>query len=53
MTLIVGIPACSRDVSGLVQHATPARYGAAVIGGAGAMPILLPGQPEQRPPERL
>jgi putative glutamine amidotransferase len=42
MTLIVGIPACSRDVSGLVQHATPARYGAAVIGGAGAMPILLP-----------
>jgi putative glutamine amidotransferase len=42
MSLIVGIPACNRDVNGLIQHATPARYGAAVIGGAGAMPILLP-----------
>ncbi len=42
MTLIVGIPACSRDVGGLLQHATPARYGAAVMGGAGAVPILLP-----------
>ena len=42
MSLIVGIPACSRDFGGHLQHATPARYGAAVIGGAGAMPILLP-----------
>ena len=42
MSLVVGIPACSRDVNGLLQHATPARYGAAVVGGAGAMPILLP-----------
>ena len=42
MDLIVGIPACSRDINGMLQHATPARYGAALIGGAGAMPVLLP-----------
>ena len=42
MSLVVGIPACNRDVNGLIQHATPARYGAAVMGGAGAVPILLP-----------
>lgn len=42
MTLVVGIPACSRMVNGQLQHATPARYGAALIGGAGAIPILLP-----------
>jgi putative glutamine amidotransferase len=42
MSLIVGIPACSRDINGMLQHATPARYGAALIGGAGAMPVLLP-----------
>lgn len=42
MSLIVGIPACTVEVRGHHQHATPARYGAAVIGGSGAMPILLP-----------
>ena len=42
MNLIVGIPACSRDINGMLQHATPARYGSALIGGAGAMPVLLP-----------
>jgi putative glutamine amidotransferase len=42
MTLIVGIPACTKDIDGLVQHATPARYGAALIGVAGAYPVLLP-----------
>ncbi len=42
MTLIVGIPACSKDIGGLLQHATPARYGAALMGAAGAFPILLP-----------
>ena len=46
MSLIVGIPACNRDINGLIQHATPARYGAAVIGGAGAIPILLPPEGE-------
>jgi putative glutamine amidotransferase len=29
-------------VNGLVQHATPARYAAAVMGGTGAVPVLLP-----------
>ncbi len=42
MSLIVGIPACTVEVRGHHQHATPARYGDAVIGGSGAMPILLP-----------
>ena len=42
MNLIVGIPACSREINGMLQHATPARYGAALMGGAGALPILLP-----------
>jgi putative glutamine amidotransferase len=42
MTLIVGIPACTKTIGGEVQHATPARYGAALIGAAGAWPILLP-----------
>ena len=42
MSVVVGIPACTRQVNGQIQHATPSRYGAAVIGGAGAMPILLP-----------
>lgn len=42
MTMIVGIPVCNRDINGLPQHATPARYGEAVIGGVGAVPVLLP-----------
>ena len=42
MDLIVGIPACNVEVRGHPQHATPSRYGAAVMGGAGAMPILIP-----------
>lgn len=42
MSLIVGIPACTVEVRGHPQHATPSRYGAAVIGGVGAMPVLLP-----------
>jgi putative glutamine amidotransferase len=42
MSLIIGIPACTRDIGGHLQHATPSRYGAALLGGAGAVPILLP-----------
>jgi putative glutamine amidotransferase len=42
MSLIVGIPACTREIGGHIQHATPARYGAALLGAAGAVPILLP-----------
>jgi putative glutamine amidotransferase len=42
MTVIVGIPACTKQIDELVQHATPSRYGAALIGAAGAVPVLLP-----------
>ncbi len=42
MALIVGIPACNVDVRGHPQHATPARYGAALLRSAGAIPILIP-----------
>jgi putative glutamine amidotransferase len=42
MSPIVGIPACNRELNGLEQYVTPARYSAAVIGGAGAVPVLLP-----------
>ena len=42
MALIVGIPACTKLIGELVQHATPARYGEALMFAAGAIPILLP-----------
>jgi putative glutamine amidotransferase len=42
MTLVVGIPACAKLVDGLLRHDTPARYAAAVFGGAGAVPIMIP-----------
>jgi putative glutamine amidotransferase len=42
MALIVGIPACTKIIGGEVQHATPARYGSALMGAAGALPVLLP-----------
>jgi putative glutamine amidotransferase len=42
MTPIIGIPACTRELGGHTQHATPARYGVALIGGSGAVPILIP-----------
>jgi putative glutamine amidotransferase len=39
---IVGIPACTKHIAGYVQHATPARYGAALLAAANAVPILIP-----------
>jgi putative glutamine amidotransferase len=42
MALIVGIPACSKLIGELEQHATPARYGVALMHASGALPILLP-----------
>jgi putative glutamine amidotransferase len=42
MALIVGIPACTKLINGHEQHATPARYAAALLGGAGALPLLIP-----------
>ncbi len=42
MTLLIGIPACNRDINGHPQHVTPARYGAALLGASGAVPVLIP-----------
>ncbi|HME21037.1 MAG TPA: gamma-glutamyl-gamma-aminobutyrate hydrolase family protein [Acetobacteraceae bacterium] len=40
---IVGIPACARlVVHGQLRHDAPARYATAVLGGAGAVPIMIP-----------
>jgi putative glutamine amidotransferase len=39
---IVGIPACAKLVNGMLRHDTPARYAEAVLGGADAVPIMLP-----------
>jgi len=43
---IIGIPACTKLIAGYIQHATPARYGAALIDACGAVPILLPPEGE-------
>ncbi len=40
--IVVGIPACSNMLRGHLQHCAPARYGAALIGGSGAIPVLIP-----------
>jgi putative glutamine amidotransferase len=42
MDVIVGIPACAVEVNGHPRHDTPARYAEAVLGGVGAVPILIP-----------
>lgn len=52
---MVGIPACARLVNGLLRHDTPARYAVAVLGGAGAVPIMIPplGEPQLAVLDRL
>jgi putative glutamine amidotransferase len=40
--VIVGIAACSKMINGEPQHSTPTRYGNALIGAAGGIPVLLP-----------
>jgi putative glutamine amidotransferase len=42
MNPVVGIPACAKLVDGQLRHDTPARYAAAVFGGSGALPIMIP-----------
>lgn len=42
MPIVVGVPACSKLVNDEPQHSTPTRYGSALIGAAGAIPVLLP-----------
>jgi putative glutamine amidotransferase len=48
MTIVVGIPACLRQINEHPRHLTPARYADALIGGSGALPILIPpmGEPQ-------
>jgi putative glutamine amidotransferase len=38
----VGIPACAKTLAEMPFHQTPARYAKAVLGGVGALPVLLP-----------
>ncbi len=41
--LLIGLPACARTLNGHLQHATPARYAAAITGGIpGAVPVMIP-----------
>jgi putative glutamine amidotransferase len=40
--MIVGIPACAKRINDMPFHQTPARYAEAVMGGVGALPVLIP-----------
>jgi putative glutamine amidotransferase len=42
MTIVVGIPACATIIHDRPFHATPARYADALIGGSGAVPVMIP-----------
>jgi putative glutamine amidotransferase len=42
MSIVVGIPACASQINERLVHATPARYAQALIGGSGALPIMIP-----------
>ncbi len=42
MNVLVGIPACLKPINDLEFHLTPARYAEAVLGAAGAVPIMIP-----------
>jgi putative glutamine amidotransferase len=43
---VVGIPACTKLITNYIQHATPARYGAALMAASGAIPVLVPPEGE-------
>jgi putative glutamine amidotransferase len=55
MNPMVGIPACARLVNGHLRHDTPARYAAALLGGSGVVPIMIPplGEPQLAVLDRL
>jgi putative glutamine amidotransferase len=42
MPIVIGIPACATASDDRLLHATPARYAEALIGGANAVPIMIP-----------
>lgn len=39
---VIGIPACTKVIGGYIQHATPARYGEALLAAGHAIPLLIP-----------
>lgn len=39
---VVGIPACAKMLSEHIFHQTPARYAAAIFGGSGVLPVMIP-----------
>jgi len=43
---VVGIPACTKLITNYIQHATPARYGAALMAAAASIPVLVPPEGE-------
>ena len=42
MRIVVGIPACATTTNERLVHATPARYAEALLGGADALPVMIP-----------
>ncbi len=42
MSPLIAIPACTKTIHPHPQHATPARYAAAIVSGAGGIPVLVP-----------
>ena len=46
MTAFVGIPACTKLANGHLRYEVLTRYAAAVAGGAGAVPIIIPAMGE-------
>ena len=42
MSIVVGIPACATTANDRLVHQTPARYSDALIGGSGALPVMIP-----------
>jgi putative glutamine amidotransferase len=50
MNPVVGIPACAKLSNERMWHQTPARYAAAVLGGAGALPVMIPPMGEAQLP---
>ncbi len=42
MTIVVGIPVCAAHINDRLIHGTAARYADALVGGCGAVPIMIP-----------
>ena len=42
MSIVIGIPACATVTNERPMHSTPARYAEAVLGGCGALPVMIP-----------